>query len=192
MTAPIDRHANTAVPIHPLLATRQSTRAFTPEIDLTEDQVAALLEAARWAPSAGNTQPWRFILAKRDTGEFKRVLGCLNPGNRDWASQASALLVAVRTDANAKGPLSHAAYDLGQAIAHLTFQAAAEGLTVRQMGGFNAAALAAEFELAEPLVPTTVAAIGVPGDPADLDESLAGPDRTPRARLPIDDLLIHP
>lgn len=192
MTAPIDRHAQTAVPIHPLLATRQSTRAFTPGVDLTEDQVAALLEAARWAPSAGNTQPWRFLLARRDTGEFKRVLDCLKPGNRDWASPASALLVAVRTDANAKGPLSHAAYDLGQAIAHLTFQAAAEGLTVRQMGGFDKAALAAEFELAETLVPTTVAAIGVPGDPADLDESVAGPDRTPRARLPLDDLLIHP
>lgn len=192
MTAPTDRHAQTAVPIHPLLASRASTRAFTPGVDLTEGQVTALLEAARWAPSAGNTQPWRFLLARRDTGEFKRVLETLNSGNRDWAGQASALLVAVRTDANAKGPLSHAMYDLGQAMAHLTFQAAAEGLTVRQMGGFNAAALAAEFELAEPLVPTVVVAIGVPGDPADLDESVAGPDRAVRARLAIEDLLIHP
>lgn len=192
MTAPIDRHAQTAVPIHPLLATRTSTRAFVPGVDLTEGQVTALLEAARWAPSSGNTQPWRFLLARRDTREFKRVLETLKPGNRDWAAQASALLVAVRTDANAKGPLSHAAYDLGQAMAHLTFQAGAEGLTVRQMGGFDAAALAAEFELAEPLVPTTVLAIGVPGDPADLDESLAGPDRAVRARLAIEDLLIHP
>ncbi|MFG3341706.1 nitroreductase family protein [Glycomyces sp. NPDC048151] len=192
MTAPIDRHAQTAVPIHPLLAARHSTRAFAPGNDLTEAQVTALLEAARWAPSAGNTQPWRFLLARRDTGEFKRVLETLNPGNRDWAANASALLVAVRTDANAKGPLSHAAYDLGQAVAHLTFQAAAEGLTVRQMGGFDAAALAAEFELAAPLVPTTVVAIGLPGDPADLDDALAGPDRTVRARIAVDDLLIHP
>jgi nitroreductase len=192
MTAPIDRHAQTAVPIHPLLAARHSTRAFTPGVDLTDAQVAALLEAARWAPSAGNTQPWRFLLARHDTGEFKRVLETLNPGNRDWAANASALLVAVRTDANAKGPLSHAAYDLGQAIAHLTFQATAEGLTVRQMGGFDAAALAAEFELAEALVPTTVVAIGLPGDPADLDEAVAGPDRAPRARIALDDLLIHP
>ncbi|MBO3735216.1 nitroreductase family protein [Glycomyces niveus] len=192
MTAPTDRHAQTAVPIHPLLAARHSTRAFAPGIDLTEPQVAALLEAARWAPSAGNTQPWRFLLARRDTGEFKRVLETLNPGNRDWAANASALLVAVRTDANARGPLSHAAYDLGQAIAHLTFQAAAEGLTVRQMGGFDAAALAAEFGLEAPLVPTTVVAIGEPGDPADLDDAVAGPDRAPRARLAVDDLLIHP
>ncbi|MEV3935401.1 nitroreductase family protein [Glycomyces sp. NPDC049804] len=192
MTAPTDRHAQTAVPIHPLLAARHSTRAFAPGVDLTEQQVAALLEAARWAPSAGNTQPWRFLLARRDTGEFKRVLETLNPGNRDWAANASALLVAVRTDANARGPLSHAAYDLGQAIAHLTFQAAAEGLTVRQMGGFDAAALAAEFALEAPLVPTTVVAIGEPGDPAELADAVAGPDRAQRARLAVDDLLIHP
>ncbi|SDD96539.1 nitroreductase family protein [Glycomyces harbinensis] len=192
MNAPTDRHAQTAVPIHPLLAARASTRAFAPDVDLTDAQVTALLEAARWSPSAGNTQPWRFLLAKRETGEFKRVLDCLDPGNRDWASHASALLVGVRTDANAKGPLPHAAYDLGQAMAHLTFQAAAEGLTVRQMGGFDAAALAAEFELAAPLVPTTVMAIGVAGDPSYLHESVAGPDRNPRVRLPIDELLIQP
>ncbi|MFB9658310.1 nitroreductase family protein [Glycomyces mayteni] len=192
MNAPIDRHATTAVPIHPLLATRHSTRALAPDTDLTDAQIAALLEAARWAPSAGNTQPWRFLLAKRGTGEFKRVLDCLNPGNRDWAGHASALLVAVRTDANARGPLSHAMYDLGQAMAHLTFQAAAEGLTVRQMGGFDAAALASEFDLEAPLVPTTVAAIGVAGDPADLPEHVAGPDRKLRERLPVEDLLIEP
>ena len=192
MTAPADRHAQTTVPIHPLLASRQSTRAFDPDAELTDAQAAALLEAARWAPSSGNTQPWRFLLAKRDTGEFKRVLETLKPGNRDWAAQASALLVAVRVDANEKGPLSHAMYDLGQAMAHLTFQAAAEGLTIRQMGGFDAAALAAEFALAETLVPTTVLAIGVPGDPAALPETLAGPDRAPRARLALDDLLIQP
>ena len=192
MTAPADRHAQTAVPIHPLLASRHSTRAFAPGVDLTEAQVAALLEAARWAPSAGNTQPWRFLLARRDTGKFKRVLETLKPGNRDWAANASALLVAVRTDANARGPLSHAAYDLGQAVAHLTFQAAAEGLTVRQMGGFDAAALAAEFDLDEAFVPTTVVAIGLPGDPADLDDAVAGPDRAARARIAVDDLLIHP
>lgn len=192
MNAPIDRHATTAVPIHPLLATRHSTRAFAPDTDLADDQLTALLEAARWAPSAGNTQPWRFLVARRDTGEFKRVLDCLNPGNRDWASHASALLVAIRTDANAKGTLPHAMYDLGQAMAHLTFQAAAEGLTVRQMGGFDAAALAAEFGIEPPLVPTTVAAIGAAGDPAALPESIAGPDRAARVRLGIDDLLIRP
>ncbi|GAB3997381.1 nitroreductase family protein [Glycomyces albus] len=185
-----DRHAETSVPIHPLLASRQSTRALEPGVDLEEAQVTALLEAARWSPSSGNTQPWRFIVAKRDTPDFKRVLDCLNPGNAEWAQHASVLLVAVRTESNSKGPLSHAAYDLGQSMAHLTFQAAAEGLTIRQMAGFDAAALAGEFELPPEFEPTAVAAIGVPGDPAALPEGVAGPDRRSRRRLPLEDLLI--
>ncbi|GAB3645799.1 nitroreductase family protein [Glycomyces tarimensis] len=190
MNGPTDRHAQTSVPIHPLLASRQSTRAFEAGVDLADEQVASLLEAARWAPSAGNTQPWRFILAKRDDPEFKRVLDCLNEGNAEWAQHASALLVAVRVEANEKGPLPHAAYDLGQSMAHLTFQAAAEGLTVRQMGGFDGEAIAAEFELPDAYKPTSVAAIGVAGDPGLLAESVAGPDRSPRRRLGLDELLI--
>lgn len=190
MNGPIDRHAQTSVPIHPLLASRHSTRAFEAGVDLGDEQIAALLEAARWAPSAGNTQPWRFIVAKGDTPEFKRVLDCLDPGNAEWAQHASALLVAVRVESNAKGPLSHAAYDLGQAMAHMTFQAAAEGLTVRQMAGFDAAALASEFDLPSELRPTAVAAIGVAGDPKRLADAVAGPDRATRARLPLDDLVI--
>ncbi|WP_026932342.1 nitroreductase family protein [Glycomyces tenuis] len=190
MNGPIDRHAETSVPIHPLLASRQSTRAFEDGVDLSDGQIAALLEAARWSPSSGNTQPWRFIVSRRDTPEFKRVLDCLDPGNAEWAQHASALIVAVRVESNAKGPLRHAAYDLGQSMAHLTFQAAAEGLTVRQMGGFDAAAIAGEFDLPEPFEPTAVAAIGVAGDPERLADGVAGPDRAPRARLPLDELVI--
>ena len=190
MNGPIDRHAETAVPIHPLLASRQSTRAFNRGYELADEQVAALLEAARWSPSAGNTQPWRFIVARRENPEFKRVLDCLDRGNAEWAQHAAALIVAVRTDANEKGPLSHAAYDLGQAMAHLTFQALTEGLTVRQMAGFNADAISSEFELPPEWTPTAVAAIGAPGDPADLPESVAGPDHRPRRRLTVEELVI--
>lgn len=185
-----DRHAETSVPIHPLLASRQSTRALEPGTDLDDAQITALLEAARWSPSEGNTQPWRFIVAKRDTPDFKRILDCLNSGNAEWAQHASLLLVAVRTETDSKGPLKRAAYDLGQSMAHLTFQAMAEGLTIRQMGGFDDEALAGEFGLPPELKPTSVAAIGVPGDPAALPEDLAGPDRRERRRLPLEDLLI--
>ncbi|WP_100447723.1 nitroreductase family protein [Glycomyces xiaoerkulensis] len=190
MNGPIDRHAQTSVPIHPLLASRHSTRALEPGIEVSDEQFTALLEAARWAPSSGNTQPWRFILARRDTPDFKRVLDCLNPGNAEWSQHASALLVAVLTESNEKGSLSHAAYDLGQSMAHLTFQALAEGLTVRQMAGFDAEALAGEFGLQAALKPTSVAAIGVPGDPGRLDESVAAPDLRPRWRIPLEELLI--
>lgn len=187
----IDRHAQTAVPIHPLLASRHSTRAFQRGAELTDQQVTALLEAARWSPSCSNTQPWRFIFAIRDTPDFKRVLDCLDPGNAAWAQQASALMIAVRTNANDGGPLSHAAYDLGQSVAHLTFQAAAEGLTLRQMAGFDADAVSTEFSLDSNLVPTAAVAIGVPGNPDELDEDARGPDFSPRTRLEVGQVLLN-
>lgn len=186
------RHAVTSQPLHPLLATRYSTRAFDPSGKLTDDQVTALLEAARWAPSSGNTQPSRFIVARRDSPVFTRVLATLRPGNQQWARHAALLLVAVRVTANAKGPLPHAAYDLGQAMAHLVVQAQAEGLTVRQMAGFSPAAVSTEFNLPEELVPTTVAAIGVAGDPAALPDDLRGPDDNPRRRIPLTELVLNP
>lgn len=184
------RHADTSVPLHPLLAARHSTRAFDPEARLSDAQITALLEAARWAPSCGNSQPSRFILARKGTDMFDRVLSSLNPGNQGWAKHASLLVVAVRATENDKGPLPYAAYDLGQAMSHLLVQALAEGLTVRQMAGFNAESVAKEFSLDASLIPTAVAAIGTAGDPATLPDDLRGPDDTPRRRLPLSELIL--
>ncbi|MGH8877909.1 MAG: nitroreductase family protein [Stackebrandtia sp.] len=184
------RHAETSQPLHPLLATRHSTRAFDPRARLSEAQVTALLEAARWAPSSGNTQPSRFIVGRKGTEVFTRVLSTLKPGNQKWAGQASLLIVAVRVAGNEKGPLPHAAYDLGQAMAHLVVQAQAEGLTVRQMAGFFPDEVSKEFDLPPELVPTAVAAVGLPGDPAALPEDLRGPDENPRRRKPLSELIL--
>jgi nitroreductase len=184
------RAAVTSQPIHPLLAARHSTRAFDPDAVISDAQLTALLEAARWAPSSGNTQPSRFIVARKGSSTFARVLATLNDGNQKWARNAALLVVAVRTTENEKGPLSHSAYDLGQAMAHLTVQALAEGLSVRQMGGFSAAAVSEEFALPATLQPTAVAAIGAPGDPAALPDDLRGPDDTPRARKALSELVI--
>lgn len=184
------RAAQTAQPLHPLLATRHSTRALDPEARITPAQLTAILEAARWAPSAGNTQPARFIVGTRDSVTFKRVLATLRPGNQKWARHASALVVGVRLTANEKGELRHAAYDLGQAMAHLTVQAAAEGLTVRQMGGFDADALTRDFALPENLVPTVVAAVGTAGDIDTLPEDVRGPDLAPRRRAALSDVIL--
>ncbi|HZE42042.1 MAG TPA: nitroreductase family protein [Stackebrandtia sp.] len=184
------RHAKTAQPINPLLAARHSTRAFDTSVSLTDAQVTAMLEAARWAPSAGNTQPSRFIVARKESDAFKRVLGCLNPGNQGWAQHAAMLVVGVYVAENAKGPLGHAQYDLGQSMAHLTLQVLSEGLSIRQMAGFSPDAVAKEFDLPPTLVPKTVAAIGAKGDPSALPDDLRGPDDSPRERLPLDELVI--
>lgn len=186
-----DRYAVTSVPLHDLLATRYSTRAFDTEYAVGDEQLAALLEAARWAPSAGNSQPTRLIVGRRGEANFERILSALNPGNQGWAKDASLLIVSVRLTENDKGPMPRSgAYDVGQAMAHLTFQAAADRLTVRQMAGFDRDAITAAFGLPANLEPLTVAAVGRADDPKRLPDDLRGPDDAPRTRLPLSELVI--
>jgi nitroreductase len=117
--------------LHPLLATRWSPRSFSTDARVAEAELAALLEAARWAPSSDNSQPWRFLIGRRGSEAYKRVFVNLSPENQRWAGTASVLLVGAHL---ADPELRHAAYDLGQAMAHLGFQAAALGLYLHQTG----------------------------------------------------------
>lgn len=182
--------ATTAAPLHPLLAQRWSPRAFAPDHDLTDRQVTALLEAARWAPSAFNLQPWRFAVARRGSAEHAAVLDALAPGNRAWAQAASALIV-VGAETTGPGGAAQpwAAYDTGQAVALLSVQAQHEGLAVHQMGGFDPDRLAAA--LAAPgVTPVVVVAVGRRADAARLDEPYASRETAARDRLPVEALLL--
>ncbi|MGI5212908.1 nitroreductase family protein [Plantactinospora sp. CA-290183] len=177
--------------LSPLLATRWSPHAFDPIADLTDAEVASLLEAARWAPSADNTQPWRFLLGRRHGEAYKRILTNLTPANQRWAGRASALLLGAHaTTGPAGGPLPHAAYDLGQAVAHLTVQATALRLHVRQIAGFDAAGLRADLELPPEVRPHVVVALGRLGDPLSLPEDLRLRELGLRRRRPVADLLL--
>ena len=183
--------ASTAVPVHPLLAERWSPRGFDPAHELDEEAVTALLEAARWAPSAQNSQPWRFLLTHRGEQAHARLFDALAPGNRAWAGAASALiLVAARTAGDDGSPQPWALYDTGQAVAMLVTQAQADGLAVHQMGGFDTAAVRAGFGLGDTLTPVVVLAIGRRDGLAELPEPLAAREAAPRARQPISDLLL--
>src|SRR3954462_522004 len=134
----LTKTADTTAVLHPLLAERWSPRAFDPKHTVPAEQILALLEAARWAPSASNTQPWRFAVALRGSAEYDAVLDALAPGNRAWAHAASALVVAAAETAGPDGaPRPWAVYDTGQAVAHLSVQAEHEGLAVHQLGGFD-------------------------------------------------------
>ncbi|PZF97520.1 hypothetical protein C1I99_15395 [Micromonospora deserti] len=131
-----------------LLAFRWSPRSFDPTAELTPAEASALLEAARWAPSAGNGQPWRFALGHRDDDTWKRILVNLPERDQRWAARASALLLAAHLRPDAE-PARYAAYDLGQAVAHLTVQATALGLHVRQVLDLDRAGLVEAALLAD-------------------------------------------
>lgn len=165
-----------AHPIDPLFVRRWSPRALT-GAPIAESELLTLLEAARWAPSAYNAQPWRFLYARRDTAAWAPVFGALVPFNQVWAQNAAALVVVLsRTISGPSGPEAQPnrwhAFDAGAAWASLAFQAELSGWAAHAMAGFDAEALRAALA-----VPTTydlhaVVAVGRRGDPAALPEPL--------------------
>ncbi len=166
-------------------------RAFDSAHELADDSLTALLEAARWAPSSRNSQPWHFLVTRRGEQAHARLFAALAPGNQAWAGAASALvLVAARTAGDDGRPQPWALFDTGQAVASLVTQAQADGLAVCQIGGFDTAAVRAEFGLADTLTPVVILAIGRRADFADLPEPLAGRETAPRTRRPVSDLLL--
>jgi nitroreductase len=186
-----EKTAETAVPVHPLLAQRWSPRGLDATHEVDQRGVLALLEAARWAPSANNSQPWRFLVGQRGDDVFATLLTVLAPGNRSWAHAASVLvLVAAQTVDDAGRPRPWALYDAGQAVAALSVQAQADGLSVHQMGGFDADAARGVFALDAALTPAVVLAVGRHDPTADLPEPLATRERAPRSREPLETLLL--
>ncbi len=182
--------APTDHPVCELVRERWSPRAFADEA-LAQEDLDSLLEAARWAPSSRNSQPWRFIAARREQeAAFSRILGSLVEWNRGWAGGAAALLVACAEVRDEEGrPLTHAWYDTGQAVAWLTVEATARGLAVHQMGGFSPDAVRLAFALPEGLDPVTVIALGHPGDPGFLPGEYREAEVAPRSRLLLEKLL---
>lgn len=185
------RIAQTSAPVIPALAERWSPRAFDDAHAFPEDALRGIFEAARWAPSASNTQPWRFIIARRGSESFAEIEATLMGFNQMWAGNAAALIVNVAEMADAEGnPRVWAEYDLGQAVAHLSVQAQSEGFHLHQMGGFDRAAVSAAFELEERFVPISITALGAIGSADDLPEALRERELAPRSRMELDDIVI--
>lgn len=181
----------TSPTLHPLLSDRWSTRAFDIDHELAPTELAALLEAARWAPSANNSQPWRFAIGVRGTSTGDAIASALSPGNTMWATAASALIVAAAETTAADGTdRPWAVYDTGQAVAHLTVQAQHLGLSLHQMGGFDRDHLTRVLGLPEAVAPLVVIAVGRHDPTAALPEPYASRETTPRERLPLADLLL--
>jgi nitroreductase len=180
-------------PVHNLLAQRRSSRAFSSR-PVAMETLGSLLEAARWAPSSMNEQPWSFIVAtQQNKAEFDRLLGCLLEFNIRWAQHAPMLVMALaRTTFTANSePNRHAFYDVGQAVANLTFQAIACGLTVCQMAGFDVHKARHTFAIPPHQEPMIVAAIGYRGSPESLPEKLRQKELTPQKRRSLDEFVFE-
>lgn len=174
-------------PIHDLLAQRWSPRAFDER--LVEPQLLqSLLEAARWAPSSNNEQPWRFIVAsKRHETDWNRLFECLAEGNRRWAFLAPVLMLSIaRMDfEDDDRPNRHAFHDTGLATENLVLQATAQGLVAHQMAGFDVEKARVDLKIPTGYEPVAMIAVGYPGDPAILPERLRERELQPRIRRPI-------
>lgn len=188
-----DHETSRDYPIHPLLAERRSLRAFSRKT-VEPEILGGLLEAARWAPSCANEQPWSFIVAvKDDKPEFERLLGCLIEFNLEWAQHAPVLILSVaRMIFQSTGkPNRHAFHDVGQAIASLSVQATASGLAVHQMAGFDVEKARREFAIPQDHEPVAVTAIGYPGNPANLPDKLRQKELSPRQRKALADFVFE-
>ncbi len=180
----MEKPADTLFPIHELLSRRWSPRAFA-ERSVESENIQRLLEAARWAPSCFNEQPWVFIVATIEQPlEHDKLLNCLVEGNQVWAKQAPLLLLALAKmhfDHNGQ-PNRHAYHDVGLAVGNLVVQATALDLFVHQMAGILPDKIRQEYSLPAGYDPVTALAIGYAGDPRTLPDKLRDQEQAPRSR----------
>lgn len=166
------KHASADHEIHDLIRRRWSPRAFDATRDVARADLLRLFEAARWAPSSMNEQPWRFIVTdRRSTPDaFRALYGALTGRNPGWAGSAPVLaLVAVRKTFEAFDAANESAwYDAGQAVALLLIQATSMDLSVRQMEGFDRERARQALAVPAPFEPAIVMAIGYAGEPDSL------------------------
>lgn len=183
----MDQPAQLQFPIHDLLARRWSPRAFD-ERSVEANLLQSLLEAARWAPSSNNEQPWRFVVATKDhETEWHRLFDCLAEGNQTWAVRAPVLILSVASmnfEDDGK-PNRHAFHDTGLATENLVLQATASGLVAHQMAGFDIEKARADLLIPSGYEPVAMIAIGYPGEAANLPERLRERELRPRSRRPI-------
>lgn len=188
--AKVIKKAPTNLDLHPLLLNRWSPRALDVNDEISAENLYAILEAARLAPSAFNEQPWRFIVGKRGDEIFSQILNGLGEFNQMWAKNASALILVAGTKQRTNGdPHPSYQYDLGLAVSQGTFEAHHRGYVSHQMTGFNHDVMCKTFELTtfEPIV---VVAIGKQADVEILPAQMAEREKAQPARKDLAELIL--
>lgn len=185
----MEKPAETQYPIHDLLQRRWSPRAFSDK-PVSQEHLRSLLEAARWAPSSNNEQPWNFLVAtKQDPVDYEQLLSCLSNTNQTWARLAPVLAMSVAklvfTDGGEQN--RHALHDVGLAVENLVVQATALGLMVHQMAGIYPDKVGELHGIPGDYEVVAAIAIGYPGDPEILPDKFRQRELATRSRRPIAD-----
>jgi nitroreductase len=175
----------------PVILERWSPRAFT-DRDVSQADLKKIFEAARWAPSSFNEQPWRFIVGRRNSETYKKIAATLVPANQAWAQNAPVLVLSVAKTrfSHNDSPNGYGVHDLGAADGFITLQAASMGIATHQMAGFDQAKAREVFEIPEVYAIGSVMALGYQGDPSTLGEHYQGQEQSPRSRKPLSEIVL--
>jgi len=174
----------------PAIHERWSARSFA-EREVSPEALRKVFEAARWAASSGNAQPWRFLMGRKGSKTHEKIAGTLAGANKAWAPKAPVLILGTALAVNAKGaPNPYALYDLGAASSYLTLQAAELGMTTHQMAGYDHEAAREALAIPEEYALGAVIALGYQGEPAALgDSTLIERETTARTRKPLEEIV---
>jgi nitroreductase len=183
--------ADTLPGVHSLIRARWSPRAFNGK-DIAPADLAAILEAGRWAASSYNEQPWRFIVAAKNTDPagFQKLLGLLLPFNQAWAKSAPVLLITAgkKTFSHNGTPNRYALHDAGAALASMFLQAEALGIYAHGMGGFDQERARVELGVPDDFEIGAAAAFGYLGSPDELPEQMKQQELAKRQRKPLSEI----
>lgn len=186
----LQKNAVTSVPIHDLLTRRWSPRAFDASRPVGKAQRAALLEAIRWAPSANNSQPWRFIVCDKseNPAAWHKAFDCLGAGNQAWCKHVPLLMLSCTATVNPDGrPARYGQHDTGMAGLSLMLEALAQGLVAHAMAGYDLDKARAAFRIPADYNPVAMFAVGYQADPEILDEATKPKELVVRTRRPVAD-----
>jgi nitroreductase len=184
------KHAPDGAGVEDLILRRWSPRAYSDK-EVSATELKTLFEAARWAASSSNEQPWRFLVGRRGDETYQKIFNALVEFNQSWAKSAPVLVLSVakKTFTQKGSPNGYALHDTGAATAHLALQATANGLHTHSMAGFDAAQVRASFAIPSDYDIGAVTAIGYFGDPASLPEHLHKMEVSPRQRKPLEEFV---
>ena len=188
----IDKPAITELDIHPVIRQRWSPRSFDPNRKVGKEKIRRFIEAARWAPSSFNEQPWRFIVGQKGDTTWDKLLDTMVEFNQRWAQHADVLVLSLGKKTLTKNgkPNGTYRYDVGGSMAYMTFQAVADGLSTHQMGGFSKEKAIEAFDISDDYEPLTIMAIGYQDDPEKLDDDMRKTELSTRTRMEAESLVL--